>query len=284
LRIVAALAALQFGKLALAQPIVLESAQLGTTGRIGGTSITTAQYPGWRFAVDEPLAVEQVGGHLLSYPSTPGDIFAAIVRLPSVDAMPAGAPFTAEEVVATTTFRPPFPSDEVLAPLSAALRPGAYALVFGVGLFGATGEGAIHNGPDQPDIPPTNISSYIFWGIPSLGEPPVWRTNLASNMRLVIEGQVINLPGDYNRDGDVDADDYELWRSEFGTSQNLAADGNGNGAIDAADYVIWRQHLGTSIEDAPGTMMIVPEPGTGALLCAAILSFAFARRYHREVG
>mgnify|MGYP003402383168 CR=1 FL=1 len=23
---------------------------------------------------------------------------------------------------------------------------------------------------------------------------------------------------------------------------------------------------------------------TGALLCAAILSFAFARRYHREVG
>ena len=65
---------------ARAQSVVLESAELGTTGRIGGTSISTAQYVGWRFQVAEPLMVERVGGHLLTYPDVPGEIFAALVR------------------------------------------------------------------------------------------------------------------------------------------------------------------------------------------------------------
>lgn len=275
--------ALQAGKLLLAQPVLLESAQLGTTGRIGGTSITINQHPGWRFEIDEPLQVQNIGGHLLSYPDNPGDIFAAIVRLSSIDAMPLGSPFTPEETVASTTFRPLFPSAEVMTPLSAALRPGAYALVFGTGLFGATSEGAIHNGPDQPDIPPTTIASYIFWGIPGPSQPPVWRTNLASNMRFVIGGQVIHLPGDYNLDGDVDSDDYELWRGNFTSTLALAADGSANGTVDAADYVIWRHNLGASVDDALGasTTAQVPEPASWTLLCAAGLSMVWIKLYYR---
>lgn len=272
--------ALPAGELLLAQPVLLQSAQLGTTGRIGGTSITMNQHPGWRFEIAQPLQVQSVGGHLLSYPDNPGNIFAAIVRLSSIDAMPLGSPFTPEEIVATTTYRPPFPSAEITTPLSATLRPGAYALVFGTGLFGATSEGAIHNGPDQPDIPPTNISSYIFWGIPFFGQPPEWRTNLASNMRFVIEGQVIHLPGDYNLDGDVDADDYEMWRGDFASTLALGADGNNNGAVDAADYVVWRHNLGASVDDAVSTATSVPEPWNALLLGGAALSIAFARRYH----
>lgn len=281
LRCLGMVGALQMGGPALAQSVWLESAQLGTTGRIGGTSITIAQHPGWRFEVDQPLEVQQVGGHLLSYADPPGDIFAAIVRLSSIDAMPLGSPFTPEEIVATTTFRAPFPSDEVLTPLSATLRPGAYALVFGTGQFGATGEGAIHNGPDQPDIPPTTISSYIFWGIPFFGQPPVWRANLASNMRFLVEGQVIHLPGDYNLDGDVDADDYELWRGSFASNQSLAADGSGNGAVDAADYAIWRNNLDMSIDGTLSAAAAVPEPGRSMLLCAIGLLSVTATRYHR---
>lgn len=285
LRCLGMLGVLQFSRLALAQPVLLESAQLGTSGRIGGTSITIAQHPGWRFEIDKPLQVQNVGGHLLSYPTNPGNIFAAIVRLASIDAMPLGSPFTSEELVAATTFRPPFPSDEVSTPLSATLRPGAYALVFGTGLFGATSEGAIHNGPDQPDLPPTNISSYIFWGIPFFGQPPVWRTNLASNMRFVIEGQVIHLPGDYNLDGDVNANDYELWRSEFASTQELVADGSGNGTVDAADYVIWRHNFGVSVDDVPGASTAapvpVPEPASWTLLCAAGLSMVWIKLYYR---
>jgi hypothetical protein len=179
------------GNLAVGQPVVLQSAKMGATGRFGGTSIAATQFVGWRFVTSQPLAVERVGGHLMADPFQSGDIFAALVRLDSLSSVPHGAPFTEEEVVATTRFRANFPSDEHLTPLSATLLPGSYALVFGTGLFEATGSGALHNGSDQPDIPPTDISSFIFWSVPSSGAPFEWRRNLASQMRFVIEAQAI---------------------------------------------------------------------------------------------
>ena len=168
---------------ALAQSVVLESAELGTTGRIGGTSTRppSMSVGGFKWPSHSWWSVSAGAS---TYPDVPGEIFAALVRLSVIDAFPQGSPFTAEEVVATTLFRPDFPSDEILTPLSAELDPGSYALVFGTGLFGATGEGAIHNGPDQPDIPPTELSSFIFLGIPNIGQPQIWRTNLASNTAL----------------------------------------------------------------------------------------------------
>lgn len=53
-------------------------------------------------------------------------------------------------------------------------------------------------------------------------------------------------PGDYNGNGTVDAPDFNVWKSDFGSTMDLAADGNGNAVIDAADYVVWRDHLGSS--------------------------------------
>jgi hypothetical protein len=219
-----------------AQSILLESATLGNTGLDGGASVTSVQYIGWRFELAETLQVEQVGGHMLSLPDKPGDIFAALVRLASIDSFPLGAPFTSEEVVATTLFRPNFPSDEILTPLSAELTPGSYALVFGTNLFGATGEAAIHNGFDQDDIPPTNIASFIFWSLTGVGQPPVWRTNLASHMRFLIQGELVGAGGDFDADGDVDGRDFLVWQrntsvgdladwqANYGQGSPLAAD------------------------------------------------------------
>jgi hypothetical protein len=96
--------------------------------------------------------------------------------------------FTPEETLATVVFQPAFPSTELLVPLSVALEPGAYALVFGSDLFGATGNGAIPNSSDQADIPPTTIDSYIFYGIPGPGQDPIWRGPLASQMRFLVSG------------------------------------------------------------------------------------------------
>jgi hypothetical protein len=115
-----------------AQSVVLESAWLGATGHISGSSITTAQFVGWRFQIDAALDVDHVGGHLLSDPNSPGDIFAALVALDSITSVPRGAPLTTDETIATTVFRPAFPSDEIEVPLTAALKPGSYALVFGI--------------------------------------------------------------------------------------------------------------------------------------------------------
>jgi Dockerin type I domain len=55
-----------------------------------------------------------------------------------------------------------------------------------------------------------------------------------------------NPPGDFNGDGRVDANDYNVWKSAFGSTTQLAADGNHDGIVDAADYAVWRSHLSMS--------------------------------------
>jgi hypothetical protein len=84
------------------------------------------------------------------------------------------------------------------------------------------------------------------------------------------------LPGDYNRNGTVDAADYAVWRNTVGqTGNGLAADGNGNDTVDAGDYDLWRANFGrTSGVGAIGsasTFEAIPEPATLAL---ALLAFA----------
>ncbi len=74
------------------------------------------------------------------------------------------------------------------------------------------------------------------------------------------------LPGDYDQSGAVDIDDYQVWRSSFGSIGELrsGADGNGDGIVGLADYAIWRDHVasGTSLAATAS----VPETTTGALL------------------
>ena len=92
--------------------------------------------------------------------------------------------------------------------------------------------------------------------------------------------------GDYDRNGTVDAADYEVWKIAFGgaaTPAGAGADGNGDAVIDAADYSIWRDNLGTSIlagGAAANERAAVPEPG---LICyVAASAFAVLRRSSRS--
>ena len=78
------------------------------------------------------------------------------------------------------------------------------------------------------------------------------------------------LAGDYNRDGEVDAADYAIWRGDFGSTADLAADGNRSGVVDAADYVVWRDNLTGGTGSALALARTVPEPTTGAILVVAI--------------
>ncbi|MGD9634098.1 MAG: hypothetical protein AB7G28_13370 [Pirellulales bacterium] len=80
--------------------------------------------------------------------------------------------------------------------------------------------------------------------------------------------------GDFNADGQVNEQDYVVWRSTFGSSTILygsGADGNYNGKIDAADFTIWRNGM---IEG--GGAIIVPEPSALLLtmLAAAVVGQA----------
>jgi hypothetical protein len=75
-------------------------------------------------------------------------------------------------------------------------------------------------------------------------------------------------PGDYNADGNVDTEDYNLWRSTFGSLNRLAADGNSNGVVDAADFVVWREALASL---ASGGLVGVPEPAAWRLFFMAVI-------------
>jgi hypothetical protein len=74
-------------------------------------------------------------------------------------------------------------------------------------------------------------------------------THENENPHVLIRALPANEPGDYDRNGIVNAADYDLWRQSFGqlvVPPGTGADGSGNGTIDAADYVVWRDRRGIS--------------------------------------
>ena len=111
---------------------------------------------------------------------------------------------------------------------------------------------------------------------------PVNGTNVV-NMTV----SVLNLPaGDYDFNGVVNAADYSVWRSSYGSTTNAAADGNGNGKVDAADYVIWRNTAGPGAGAGAAELASagVPEPSVALLVLSGGLSLAARRGRRAGVG
>ena len=88
-------------------------------------------------------------------------------------------------------------------------------------------------------------------------------------------------PGDYNADGTVDLDDYDLWKSRFDSTTHLAADGNNNHRIDAGDYTVWRDNYSGAIGNGSKS---VPEATMAALLVQCLLSSVLALRFRPRVA
>jgi serralysin len=100
-------------------------------------------------------------------------------------------------------------------------------------------------------------------------------------LQLSATALVIALPGDYNHDNVVDAEDYAIWRNMLGQSgAGLAADGNGNGTVDVGDYGVWKANFGRTSGGGSGSavsLATVPEPTCPTLLAVAALIY-FSRR------
>ena len=88
--------------------------------------------------------------------------------------------------------------------------------------------------------------------------------------------------GDFNGDGRVDAADYDVWRTTFGSASQLAADANKNGVVDAADYTIWRDHFGGSSGAAANESISAAEPASAVLALCSLgtlwLMYVFLRK------
>ena len=81
------------------------------------------------------------------------------------------------------------------------------------------------------------------------------------------------LPGDFNRNGVVDAADYVLWRNG-GPLQNDATPG-----VQPADYDVWKANFGKPPGSGTGASanVAVPEPATLALLMLAAAGWCYRR-------
>jgi hypothetical protein len=83
------------------------------------------------------------------------------------------------------------------------------------------------------------------------------------------EPRVLRSPGDYNKDGLVDAVDYTVWRNSLGdaVTNGTGADGNANGTIDEADYGNWKANYANDVTLAGSAYKPFGNPGnTEALL------------------
>jgi hypothetical protein len=180
---------------------IFESGTMGSTGisqqdlgsTIPGTNIAPFSFAGSRFFVDEPVQVTAIGGHFVGGFGS-NSFFGAIVKLTSVQDYPDSGDLSSPDVLGTTGLTFPEVSSEVFGELSVNLQPGWHAVVFGSGLFGATGRGgAVRNGVDN------GSQSYFGWqsgGTGWFNLTNAWPDlpGLFDNHRFVVEGANVPEP------------------------------------------------------------------------------------------
>ncbi|WP_197527361.1 dockerin type I domain-containing protein [Pirellulimonas nuda] len=102
-----------------------------------------------------------------------------------------------------------------------------------------------------------------------------------SNAAYVYE--IVSLPGDFNRDGFIDAADFTVWRDHFGdiVEPYSFADANGDGFIQQLDYQIWKQGFQSGSAIALSIVEPVPEPST---IRAAVIAFVSLCLFRQQLG
>jgi hypothetical protein len=85
-------------------------------------------------------------------------------------------------------------------------------------------------------------------------------------------GNLTQLPGDFNDDRVVDAEDLLTWNESFDSDDG--GDANGDFVTDGSDFLYWQRYVGSVIPPA-ATIVSIPEPAAiwsaaaalGVLVC-----------------
>jgi len=180
---------------------ILQTANYPVTGVLSGQGgfallVSQFQFPAVRFTLTQATQITAIGGNLVSNGSTGNsEIFGAIAMTDASTTFPGALP-TVFQPIAETTFIPPnSDAKDTIVPLSAILAPGNYALIFGSGRFGATGEGGM---PFMSgDI--GNPSYFIGQINDTTGANQNWNNGDSNlhNIRFVVIGNVVPEPSTF---------------------------------------------------------------------------------------
>jgi hypothetical protein len=103
--------------------------------------------------------------------------------------------------------------------------------------------------------------------LPDLGSGLAWEL-LYGPTTVSVAVVTALLPGDYNRDGGVDADDLAQWQGDFGL--NGSSDADGDGDSDGTDFLVWQRNIGgVAPQVSPSTA--IPEPSNLTLVLVSLL-------------
>jgi hypothetical protein len=125
---------------------IFESSTLGPTGILrsqvtGGSNVGPFVFVGVRFHLEQSALTTHIGGHFVKNNAADQSLFGSLIALADANDFPDSGDLSTPDVVGTTSLSFPEPSNEVYGVISERLALGWYALVFGSGLFGATGSG-----------------------------------------------------------------------------------------------------------------------------------------------
>ena len=96
----------------------------------------------------------------------------------------------------------------------------------------------------------------------------------AESTQTIVFDILTPLPGDFNLDGDVDAEDLPLWSAGYGMSSGASfsdGDADNDGDVDGFDFLAWQQNQGGSLVTT-SSISVVPEPQSFLIAFSLLLS------------
>ena len=141
-----------------------------------GTS-DNSRFIGAAFEVLQPTLVSDIGGN---FRNSRGSIFGEIIALSGLNSFPSVAAGDLESIALGHIVISPAQDGDASGALSVMLEPGTYGVLFGSGLFGATG------------------TSSLTFGNDDVGSPTLFENNFdlgydvfpADGIRIFVDGQV----------------------------------------------------------------------------------------------